>query len=262
MIKLPESAKAVNPNAVTDGVQLPFVHDFFYWINGDKRLAELKNASHYGGWFSNDDLHEAAVDEFGAGPSVELLTRSGDDGEYAVYGTRNLTIVPIRTRKRWTDRSHTQTLCLIGLKTEDGWKPWGAAVLTAKGYSTDRFTKSLKMWDNMTKDARKEVGGAPSWFFWASIGTHGKYHEEMVGKVKQSPITPIEAFIPPKEKITAKLMEKLYIGDEAAEYVSVLYNDSEEWAKDPKWLKNEEKILEKEPQYSELPPLDEDDLPY
>jgi len=251
-ISLPEGANEVNPNAVTDGVQLPFIHGFFYWKNGKRELAELNNASYYGGWFGNDDIHEAAVNAFGAGPKVELVTQMGNDGEYAAYCTRSLTLVPVRTRKRWTDgKSHTQTLCVVGIKEEGKWKQWGPIVITAKGYSTDRLEKAFKLWDMETKEVRAEIApGVPSWFFWSAIGTFGEHVDEMVGKYKQSPITPITAFVP---KITKKLMESLYVGDETARYISDLSSASEDWATDKKWLKSEEKLLEKEPKYSDSP---------
>jgi len=259
-IKLPEDAKSVNPNAITDGIQLPFIHGFFYWVNGKREMSELANASYYGGWFGNDDIHEAAVNEFGAGPKVELVTRMGNQGEYAAYCTRSLTLVPVRTRKRWTDgKSHSQTLCLVGIKEKNLWKQWGPIVITAKGYSTDRLEKAFKMWDAETKEARAKVApGVPSWFFWSAIGTFGEHQDEMVGKFKQSPITPITAFVP---QITPELMEILYVGDETARYISDLSSASEEWATDKKWLKSEEKLIEPE-QHTDAPPPDEDDLPF
>jgi hypothetical protein len=242
-INLPEDVTPVNPTATTDGIQLPFTAPLFWWNNGSKQLKQVGGVSYFGGWQGSNDLVETAMAEYGALPDgFTVEERTGNDGEYVVYACRALTVVPIKTRKRWKDnRSHSQTLCLMAKKENNERLVWGPVVLSAKGYATDRLSKAIQSWVMHTREVREKIApNVPAWYFWSALGTFGEHSEEMVGGGKQSPITPIKAYLP---EITEKLMENLYVGSETARHISELEKKSQEWANDEKWLTGTEKLV-------------------
>ncbi|MBT7072377.1 MAG: hypothetical protein HN975_15970 [Anaerolineae bacterium] len=240
MIQLPDDVKAINPNPEADGIQLPFVAPVFWWKNGDKRMSHDNGVQYFGGWEGNeDDIRDAMIENGELPEDFVLDSRMGNEGAYSVYSRRSLTVVPIKARKRWVDsRSHSQTLCLLGLPKEGGgFKVWGTIVLTAKGYATDRLSEAIKAWTVHTKPMRLEhAPNVPSWYFWQALGTSGEFVEESVGKSIKSNITPISAFLP---KMNKELLEKVYVGNDLARKISELEEQAKEWATDKRWLKNE-----------------------
>ena len=261
-IKLPKNVTAINPNPENDGIQLPFTAPVFWWANGDKKMKQVGGVQYYGGWNGNDDDVETAVSENGALPDGFLLeVRTGNDGDYAVYSSRTVTVVPIKARKRWKDgRSHSQTLCLLAVKNGDVREAWGPVVLSAKGYTTDRLTKAFASWVSHVRDVRAKIApDVPAWYFWQAIGTIGDYEEEVVGKVKKSPITPVKCYLP---KITEKVLETLYVGDETAAMLSSLSEQAQEWASDKGWIEGKEiEVVEDEIEYHPLN-LEEEPNPF
>ena len=261
-IQLPSDIKVINPNPEGEGVQLPFIAPLFWWKNGDKRMSQIGGVQYFGGWESNEEDITAAVAENGQLPDDFVPdSRMGNDGAYQVYSRRSLTVAPIKTRRRWVDgRSHSQTLVLLGVKREGGgFDAWGCAVLTAKGYATDRLSKAITAWNTHTSAVRKEIApGVPSWYFWQAIGTFGDFKEESVGSKVKNAITPIEAYLP---TMTADLLKSLYVGDDAARLISELSEKAQEWATDKRWLKNEKEEEDAETEYSPVQ-LEEQDFPF
>ncbi len=269
-IQLPSDIKAVNPNPEGEGIQLPFSAPLFWWKNGDSRMSQLGGVQHFGGWESEEKDIVAASAENGELPDDFVYdSRVGKEGTYQVCARRNLTIVPIKTRRRWIERSHSQTLVLIGLKRDGGgFDVWGTAVLTAKGYSSARLTSSFDAWDKHTRDTRKEIApGVPSFYFWQATGTFGDFKEETVGSKKKNAITPIQAYLP---EMSAGLLQSLYVGDETARLMSELSDQAQEWATDKRWLKNEKddvlpenNLLEGQSHLSHaVPAMDDSEFPF
>jgi hypothetical protein len=248
MIEVPENTQQINPNAKDDGIQLPFVAPIFYWRHGDARFKEAGSILYFGGWETQED--DLFLSEFGEYPKgLTEVTHSWG----SAMGTRQLIIAPIRTRKRWTDRSHSQTLCLVGGKSDDGKvEKIGVAVLSAKGWTTKYLSDAIRTWNDHTADARRqwasyESGGkkktVPSWYFWMLVGTFGEFSSETVGTGKNSSTTTQ----PQCHMLTIgskEQLESLYVGKENYALMSELYAQSEEWANDERWQKGEEQIIE------------------
>lgn len=243
-IELPQDVIPVNPTATTDGIQLPFTAPLFWWNNGNKQMKQLGGVSYFGGWQGSQDVVETALHEYGSLPEgFTVESRTGNDGDYVVYACRAVTVVPVRTRKRWKDnRSHSQTLCLLATKDESGERvSWGPIVLSGKGYATDRLSKAIQSWVMHSREVRDKLApNVPAWYFWCAYGSYGEFVEEIVGSGKQSPITPIRAYLP---KMTDDLLTKLYVGEDLARAISEYESQSKEWAEDEKWLTGNEKLV-------------------
>ncbi len=270
MFDVPENAQEINPNAKDDGIQLPFVAPIFYWRHGDSRFSSEQGVLHFGGWETQEaDLFR---DEFGALPDGmrEVNHKWGN-----AMAVRNLTIAPIRTRKRWVERSHSQTICLVAKKSEDGQLvKSGVAVLSVKGWTTKYLSDAIAEWGNNSKDGRKEhaiykIGDGedrviPPWYFWQSVGTFGDFQSESVGSNNTSETTQPRTVN--FRDITKEILGRLYVGGENWSLMSELYKEAEEWANDERWLNGDEQVVEE----NSLPPLpdvaesaiNEEELPF
>jgi hypothetical protein len=253
-IQVPQDTKQINPNAKDDGIQLPFVAPIFYWTHGKKILKSASGVAHFGGWETQED--DLFLSEFSNLPNgfAEEERHFG-----SVVAGRALTVAPIKTRKRWTDRSHSQTLCLVAAKNDAGKLEYlGVVVLSAKGYATQYLSNAFRAWKDHSADARRQwatvsVDGKdsvlPSWYFWQSIGTYGEFSSDVVGKGnKTSETTQPDTFLPAISN--GAQLESLYVGEENYRLMAQLSGQAEEWANDERWLKGEEQLIEQAaPQY-------------
>ncbi len=234
---------AVNPAAQDDRIKLPFPTAALYWRAGDPRMKELGGTKHFGGWNMDFEKNSDIVEDFGVLPNSSLETFMGDDGEYAVHGTRSIIIAPIRTRKKWLkgERNTIQMLCLIGKKNSDGnVELWGPAILGSRGYAVTYLLDTVREWQRHTKDAREQWAKyksgkvIQSWYFWSFVGTFGDFALNMKGKNAKSHVSQARIF-----KADISTEEKLvsyYVGDDNFSLINALYKQAEDWATDEEWL--------------------------
>lgn len=251
MIDLPqELGNKLKSGMETDGgIKLPFPAPIFWVINGDAKM-KTKDAQYYGGWASKEaDLEDALQQlKLDLPAGIELTEMSTKDGkEYGAYITRSLLVAPIAKRQAWIvtrpdgsetrkerysdgekARQHVQILCQLAVKTGDGIFPWSPIVLSAKGYQAMFLMNAFKEWDKHTLDLRRKIApNAPYNLFYCAVGTFGKEREaKPVGKNAQSPVTPIKVYLP---ELTDKDLERLYVGSETANAMSIYLDDAQEW---------------------------------
>jgi hypothetical protein len=234
-----------------DSAELPFPAVFIWALNGQASYKSQGGALYYGGWAcKSNDLQIAADQQDLALPLnwQQVTISSRDGGEFPAHTTRSIVIAPIGKRLSWLHegkrfaayieggRRHLQVLVyLADFHIGDAGKeisPWGAAVLTAKGYQARNLLDAFTKWERATAQARRKVAsGVPAWCFYMSIGTFGKdRHAVNVGKSgAQSPITPISAFIP--DQITDEMIENLFVGNEIAAKMVDFQDQAAEWLK-------------------------------
>lgn len=232
-----------------DTTELPFPAVFIWALNGQTSYKSQGGALFYGGWACKTNDLQIAADQQGiALPAnwqpVTIATRDG--GEFLAHTTRHIVVAPFGKRLAWLHdgkrhsvyveggRRHLQVLAyLADVHSAEGQKtisPWGAVVLTAKGYQARNLLDAFSKWDRATSPIRRRVApGIPAWCFYMSLGTFGKERQAVnVGKPgAQSPITPLSAFIP--EQVTEELLESLFVGDETAAQMADLQDQAGEW---------------------------------
>lgn len=218
-----------------EGVQLPFPVANLWVMNGDARQKNSAAACpmlYYGGWAGDatklDELVQtgnvpAPLDKWAAFESPS------DKGMWNGLGARLVTAAIITSRSRWISsdgrssgpdydaaagltRQHGQFLALLYSQS----KPWGYAVLSAKGYQVANVRAAIKAWEQAIAPFRKELNAAtlPLSAFAITLGTFGPEPKFVpVGKGNNtSKITPIEAMIP--AELSADKVRQRFIGSQ------------------------------------------------
>ncbi|MBK8467708.1 MAG: hypothetical protein IPL32_17985 [Chloracidobacterium sp.] len=292
-ISIPSSAQtAFQGNMNESGkIELPFHAPAFYIINGDAKLAALKNFQYYGGWACGTDKVKAAAESWENCPfpipgyGTDNLPQT-NGSEMEVVSSRKLIIAPIGMREYSSlfdqstgntrrvppftkgARPGIQVLSVLAYKNENAIHPWAPVLLTAKGYQTNHVKNAIMNWRKAIKPhVQKLVPGANDSIlnlFWMHIGTFGDVRkQEIVGAgANQKTITPITAFIP--DDITEQQVEKQYVGEPMAEFMADLSAQAQEWLnvfKQPQSATPVAGHIELEDDYS-APPPPEDDIPF
>lgn len=215
-----------------EGVKLPFPTLNIWVNNGDARLKANATACpmlYYGGWATdNEALGELIL--AGHVPSDlekwSAFEGAGDKGNWQGRGSRLVTAAIIASRSRWLapdgktagphfdaakglKRQHVQWLSLLYVNS----KPWGYAVLTAKGYQAMNVTNAIKDWAAAIQPHRAALNAQalPLSAFAITLGTTGPEPVfKDVGKSATSKITPIVAVIP--ADLTAEKVAQRFIG--------------------------------------------------
>jgi hypothetical protein len=232
-----------------DAVDLPFPVIYVWALNGQASYKSQGDALYYGGWAcKTDDLNTVAEQHGLSIPKnwkhVTISSRDGD--EYEAYTARHAIVAPIGKRESWLfegkrfsdyvegGRRHLQVLAYLAeSQGENGsaqYIPWAPVVLTAKGYQARNLLDAFARWDKATAQIRRKVApGVPAWCFYLALGTFEKDRRTVnVGKPgTQSSITPISVYIP--EHITEELITSLYVGNEIAEQMADLQDQSRDW---------------------------------
>lgn len=215
-----------------EGVKLPFPALNVWVNNGDARMRANKDTApllYYGGWATDG---EALGELILAGHVPSDLEKwaafegAGDRGNWQGRGSRTVTAAFVASRTRWLapdgktagphfdaakgfKRQHVQWLVLLYILS----KPWGYAVLTAKGYQAMNVANAIKDWGAAIQPHRAALNAQalPLSAFAITIGTTGPEPVfKDVGKSATSKITPMVAVIPPD--LTADLVSKRFIG--------------------------------------------------
>jgi hypothetical protein len=291
-IQVPDSAKTAFQGSMSDGakVELPFPAPAFYVINGDAKLAALKNFQYFGGWACGSDKVKFASENWKDAPypipgygTAEIPQDNGNLME--VVASRKLIVAPIgmrqysivydpgtgRTRRLAPFTKHArpgvQVLCVLAYKNENAIYPWAPIMLTAKGYQVNHIQNAFTNWRKAIKPhVQKLIPGANDSvlnLFWMHIGTFGEARkQEIVGQgANQSVITPIISYIP--DNLTEEMVENQYVGAPMAEYMAELVEKSQEWLnvfKNPQ-AAQAANHFEQEDDYIPPPPP-EDDIPF
>jgi hypothetical protein len=267
-------------------VELPFPAPAFYIVNGDAKLAALKNVQYFGGWACNVEKLREAADHYSNVPypipGFHELNMVADDGKtYDVLTSRSLVVATVGMRQFSTikdasgnkkrvapftkgARPGIQVLCILAYRNEQKQiVPWAPVMLTANGYQVNHIQKAIQTWRKTIKPyVGKLVPGADDSIlnlFYMHIGTFGA--ERKAEPAGEKSITPVSAFIP--DEMDEKKIENLYVGEPMAEFMADISEKSQEWLKvfsnmqqaQPSRNQPEEMIEE-----SPLPP--EDDIPF
>lgn len=248
-----EFADALNEGLKHEGgVQLPFTAPLMWWGNGsaqNKTLAKTCPALYFGGWLVEEAHMEEAAQENGGFPAgfiqTEFVSRKGDS--VPVYSTRAIVMVPLAYRVAWVPKRdnggfgvrytsyqqgtsmHVQLLALLSTTTpEKTYRPWGPVILSAKAYQAGYLLDAVKGWQKLVQPVLKKIGSkTPSSAFWMGVGTFGEFNQKMVGKVEQSPITPIQLFQPPT--IDVELLKKIFVGVDTVASMTDYIAQAAEW---------------------------------
>lgn len=231
-----------NPLQTGDFVELPFLAPYLWVLNGKANLKNPQdkvNVPYYGGFAVSKDDFEFAVAEYGNPGNFTFYNMvNQEDKEYEIYASRAVAVAPIVTRERWVEgRGHVQILAYAGMRAEDGhFAPWGPVVLTAKSYTAKYLRDGLKEWESFTAKARREYApGYPSNLFYCFVGTFGERKQIMVGKTKESPITPISLFKGKDGQCTSEMLQANFVGLEVANLMKSLREQAKAWVED--WKK-------------------------
>jgi hypothetical protein len=242
-------AKKLDLGMRGDVTELPFPVVYIWTINGQINYKTQGGALYYGGWACKaNDLQLISEQRESSIPvDWKLVTIAGRDGdEFEAYTTRNIIIAPIGKRESWLydgkrssvyiegGRRHLQVLAYLAEAHGDAgnrqFSPWGAVVLTAKGYQARNLLDAFAYWHKITSQIRWKVApGVPAWCFYMSLGTFGKERQAInVGKPgAQSPITPVTVYVP--DHLTSDLISSLFVGEEIAQKMADLHDQAADW---------------------------------
>jgi hypothetical protein len=231
-----------------EGVNLPFPVLNVFVMNGDARqkaAGTICPMLYFGGWATdNDKLAEMLLDgkaqtDLDKWPAFE---GAGDKGSWNGRASRTVTAAIVASRARWIGmdgkagphfdrekgltRQHVQWLSLL----YNASKPWGYAVLTAKGYQAQNVAQAIKEWGAAIQPYRAALNAAslPLSAFAITLGTQGPEPKfTPVGKTATSKITPIEAVIPPD--LSAERVSQRFIGAANVRANSERFAQAAEW---------------------------------
>jgi len=238
--------------AVGGSVELPFAVPYVYWVNGNARLRAAGGVQYFGGWATDQEaMLEAGQDrgltEQPAGWNAEEIITEAQK-TLKVFTSRGAFVAPIDIRHSWFmkeagenarrasqyfpgSRQHIQALVFLAGKFKgEPMKPWGPAVLSAKGYQAGYLNKSFQTWASKISAVRKRVAPKiPAWCFYMALGTFGNDVKVVkVGKgTNEKPITPINVYVP--EALTDAQLEGLFVGKENAHLMAGLKLDAADW---------------------------------
>ncbi|MHC1733419.1 MAG: hypothetical protein AB9888_15480 [Bacteroidales bacterium] len=239
--------------------KLPFSTLLAWVLTGQDSYKDRKGPGsapqYFGGWIFNANDANRVMQEVGATPikGLEKFTRNPPNSPaFEAYGARSLIILPIRLRKCWENertntrypvnaepvegsKSHVHLLALIGERLPDNQiRPWMPAILSAKSHQAAKLEKALAEWRNavysILLQSNPKAPSSITNLFWRSMGTFGPQPEkEMVGKGKQSPITPIHSNIP--ANLDLQILMDRFAGKnpECMELVHYLFEKSLVW---------------------------------
>ena len=254
-INVPTSAQGAFAGQMESGakIELPFAAPAFYILNGDAKLAALKNYLYFGGFAASITNIKAAAETWENCPYpipgfVEDNLTQKDGTVTPSIAARSLQVAPIGMRQFSTiladgktkrvapftkgARPAIQVLAILGYKDEQKrTNAWAPVMLTAKGYQVNHIQKAFTDWKKAITPFMKEIApGMPSDvtnLFWMHIGTFGP--ERKAEQHGESTITPVSAFIP--DNMTAQQVENQYVGNDMAEFMAALSIQSAEWLK-------------------------------
>ena len=200
------------------GVKLPFPVLNIFVMNGDPKQKAAATACpmlYFGGWAA-DSTKLGELILAGHVPSDldkwSAFEGAGDKGSWQGRASRTVTAAFIASRSRWLAqdgkaygahydaakgfrRQHVQWLGLLYISS----KPWGYAVLTAKGFQAKNVADGIKDWSAAIAPHRAALNAQalPLSAFAITIGTAGPEPVfKAVGQAAQSKITPIGAVLP------------------------------------------------------------------
>jgi hypothetical protein len=202
-----------------EGAKLPFPALNIWVNNGDARMKAAGTTCpmlYFGGWATDGEALGELILAGHVPSDLEKWTAfegAGDRGGWQGRGSRTVTAAFIASRTRWLapdgksagphfdaakgfKRQHVQWLTLLYILS----KPWGYAVLTAKGYQAMNVANALKDWGAAIAPHRAALNAQslPLSAFALTIGTVGPEPVwKEVGKSATSKITPMVAVIPP-----------------------------------------------------------------
>lgn len=233
----------------TQGVKLPFPAPTMYWHNGNgsfKNMKEIDDARRFGGFgIDKEDLEEQGMPPASTWKLHDLTNKDGKS--YAAYLCRTAWVAPIARRFTWMEfdgksRSSVNILAYLAvMNPEKKMTPYGAVILSGKGYSGMALDKCFK--EFATKTASLRGNTLPNFFF-HPIGTWGNEvkSEEVKGKNgSSSSITPVQLYIP-QDGYTAELLQQWFVPAIMPEVVSDMMDyksKAQEWLDD--WNKREKK---------------------
>lgn len=284
MFNIPEEfTDALNQGLKNEnGIQLPFTAPLLWWGNGNaqsKALAKTCPALYFGGWLVEESHMDEAANGNGGLPAgfiqTEFVTRKGDS--VPVYSARAIVMAPLAYRVAWVPKRdnggfgvrytsyqqgtsmHVQMLALLSTTTpEKTYRPWGPVILSAKAYQAGYLLDTVKIWQKLVLPVLKKIGSkTPASAFWMGIGTFGEFNQKMVGKVEQSPITPIQLFQPPTVDIN--LLKKIFVGVDTVASMTDYIAQAAEWLQ--AWKTPQASPAPSEPEW----PVDElpgEDIPF
>lgn len=285
-INVPTSAQGAFAGNMAQGqkIELPFPAPAFYIVNGEAKLAALKNYAYYGGFACSSGNIKAASEgwencKYPIPGFTEETIAIGEDSILS-HVSRSLVVAPIGMRpfsilevngskKRVAPftkgaRPALQVLVVLGYRNENKQiESWAPALLTAKGYQVNHLQKAFADWKKAITPFMKEIApGMPSDvtnLFWMHIGTFGT--ERKAEQHGESSITPVWSFIP--DGLTAQQVENMYVGDNMAEFMASLSVQSAEWLKaysKPNVVENISDPYVNAPVAQDMP--DESDIPF
>ncbi|CAG0945313.1 hypothetical protein ANRL1_02250 [Anaerolineae bacterium] len=242
----------------SDRIELPFAAGFAWVINGEAMYAnqvktnDAPPAAYFGGFAADLDAFEAVHATLGMGmpKSWSKFDKTNRQGKtYGVYCARSLVIAPMGYRESWQteDRKtrypkytegcqrHIQILAQAALMLKDeatgGVKfvPWMPMVVSTRGTQCARLLGAVNDWNAKTRPLRAKLGtrGKNPFVFWIRVGTFGDRKQEMVGKVKQSPITPITLDVP--TELNEQTLAARYVGNDMVLAMAEMTRASAEW---------------------------------
>jgi hypothetical protein len=248
-LDLPESQIDLDTGGSTE---LPFPTPAFWVMNGNAALKQVGGAHYFGGWACSSEKLQAPMDFWESDnmtfpiPGFEETEVDIAQGTLPVYTSRSLLICPMGIRQYSTmeingydrrvapftpgARPGLQVLGLLGFVSDKTVYPWAPVLLSPKGYQVNHVQKAISTWKAALAPVLKKAGVAASAFpyFWMQIGTFGQERkQEMVGKNKKQPITPITCLVP--DDLNASNIERRYVGREIAEWMNDLADQAHEW---------------------------------
>ena len=264
-------------------ITLPFDVVYLWVHNGDDKLEKLGGADYFGGWSGKkpdcDTYCEArGLKGMPAGFS-ETSKRVSGGVKLELYCSRFVLVAPIGFRESWSmDRSrfaeytpgarhHVQMLAYMYEKHQPDPKqpstyiPWGAVVLTAKGFQANNLTRTLTAWANALDPVRRKIcPDTPAHFFLRGIGTWGKEPNfvEVGSGNKKSAITPIDVYVP--EKIDEAALSSWFVGADMASVMADLAQQAKPWLE--AWSSNSKPSTPDSWADTSTPPEEPDDLPF
>lgn len=275
----------------SQSVELPFPCPAFFVVNGDAKMRPFNDFRYFGGLSGHTDKIVEASSKWQDAPypipGLELLEMMDDAGKpYETLSARSLIVAPIGMRlfsslkengfkKRVAPYTKgatpgIQVLSLLAYKNEQKQiTPLYPIMLSANGYQVNHIQKAFEDWRKAIKPfVNKLVPGASASvlnLFYMYIGTFGpERKQELVGRGdNQRTITPIVSFIP--ESLDEKKVENMYVGEEVAEWMADIHEESLEWLK---VFSNMQSAQSSQPQaayveeYIPEPPPPEDDIPF
>ena len=285
-ISVPASAQGAFTGNMQTGqkIELPFPAPAFYIVNGDAKLAALKNYAYFGGFAASSGNVKAASENWENCPfPIPGFVEEDlnlEDTVVPSHVARSLIVAPIGMRPFSTIRDASgsvkrvapftkgarpalQVLVVLGHRNEQKQiQAWAPALLTAKGYQVNHLQKAFTDWKKAITPFMKEIApGMPADvtnLFWMHIGTFGP--ERKSEKHGESSITPITTFIP--DGLTAQQVENMYVGDGMAEFMASLSIQAEEWMKAYQSLKPAEAVAVDSTSANEPLPPEEDEIPF